>query len=241
MAKDSTGTILLLGGAALAFYGYTQGWFNQLLTQMGLPLPSGGGSTGSGLVMPTAAQFATLQAAGMTAAQVASIQAGGGMQASALTALLTQAAAIIAGQQSAVPPGSPAQQVTPPPSGPAPVPALGTPVTSASQALAQVAANDAFILPDPVTAAALQGALPGGYNWIQTSDKGIVFLRPDVYAAASKLLTNRIQRAAGASPASQQAASQISLGDIQTMMSTQGLSGWNDFRRHMYTRTGRVA
>jgi hypothetical protein len=120
------------------------------------------------------------------------------------------------------------------------VPALGTPVTSAAQALAQVAANDAFILPDPVTAAALQSALPGGYNWIQTSDKGIIFLRPDVYAAASTLLTNRIQRAAGASPASQQAASQISLADIQTMMSTQGLSGFDDFRRHMFMRTGRA-
>ena len=27
MAKDSTGLILLAGGAAVAYYGYTQGWF----------------------------------------------------------------------------------------------------------------------------------------------------------------------------------------------------------------------
>lgn len=134
-------------------------------------------------------------------------------------------------------PPVPATSGTPAPSGPPP---LGTPVTSAAAALQQVGANDAYILPDPATFAALQTALPGGYNWINTSDKGGVLLRPDVYAAVNTFIQARVQRATGGSPQSITNASTPSLADIQGVMTQNGLTGLGDFRRHMFTRTGRA-
>jgi len=123
-----------------------------------------------------------------------------------------------------------------------PVPPLGTTVTNAADALRQVAANDAYVIPDAATFVSFQGALPGGYNTVTTTDKGQILLRPDVYAAVSGVLSNRVKRAAsaGASATSIQNAGQTTLAEIQTMMSTQGLSGWNDFQRHIAVRTGRV-
>lgn len=191
MAKDSTGTFLLIGAAGLAYYGYTQGWFSSLF----------GTSTAGSTTL--------------TAAQLAAIQAAAG---------------------SLNPP--PTASATPPPE----VPALGTTVTNANQALQQVAANDAYILPDAGTFATLQTALPAGYNVAQTTDKGGILLRSDVYNALQTLIGNRVSKAsaAGASLNSLQNASNVTLNDIQTMMSTQGLSGLGDYRRHLYSRTGRA-
>lgn len=45
MAKDSSGIILLVAGGAVAWYGYTQGWFTSLL---GTTSSSSGGSTSGG-------------------------------------------------------------------------------------------------------------------------------------------------------------------------------------------------
>lgn len=122
-------------------------------------------------------------------------------------------------------------------------PPLGTTVTTANDALAQVAANDAYIIPDAPTAALLRSATPAGYSWITTTDKGPILLRADVYAPVQTNLTNTINRAtaAGAALTSIQAAGQITLAGIQQIMSTAGLSGLGDFKRHMFTRTGRVA
>jgi hypothetical protein len=174
MAKDS-GTILLLGGAAaLAYFGYTNGWFSSLF--------------------PATA---------------------------------------------AAPPPPPPPSGPPPP---APIPALGTTVTNANDALAQVAANDAFILPDAATFTTLQSALPSGYQVIQTTDHGGVLLRPDVYAAVQKLITNRVTRATsqGASTASIQAAGNITLGEIQSTMTSAGLTGLGDYRWYLGMRGYRV-
>lgn len=175
MAKGSSNTILLLGAAGVAVYGYTQGWFNTILASF-----------------------------------------GGAAAAPAIAA-------------------KPAAAVTP-------VPPLGTTVTNAADALRQVAANDAYVLPDAATFVSFQGALPGGYNTVTTTDKGQILLRPDVYAAVSGVLSNRVKRAAdaGASATSIQNAGQTTLAEIQTMMSTQGLSGLGGLQRHMLTRTGRA-
>jgi len=123
-----------------------------------------------------------------------------------------------------------------------PVPALGTTVTNANDVLRQVAANDAYILPDAATFAEFQGALPGGYQTVTTSDKGQILLRPDVYAAVQTLIANNVSRAsaAGASAQSIQNASQVSLANIQQTMSTAGLSGLGDYQRHVFSRTGRI-
>lgn len=121
-------------------------------------------------------------------------------------------------------------------------PPLGTTVTTANDALTQVAANDPYIIPDAPTAAVLQAATPSGYSWITTTDRGPILLRSDVYGAVQTNLTNTINRAiaAGAALTSVQAAGQTTLPQIQTAMSTNGLSGLGDFRRHMFSRTGRA-
>lgn len=138
---------------------------------------------------------------------------------------------------------TPAPGPNPTPSGPPPVPPLGTTVTNANDALRQAAANDAYIIPDAATFSVLQSAPPSGYGWITTTDKGGILLRPDVLAAVQTAITNRVNRATsqGAAASSIQAAGQVTLADIQSMMSNVGLSGFGDFRRHMFTRTGRVA
>lgn len=179
MAKGSSNTILLLGAAGVAVYGYMQGWFDSILSSFGVS---------------------------------------------------AAAAPVIAANKPAAAP-----VVTP-------VPPLNTTVTNAADALRQVAANDAYVLPDAATFVSFQGALPGGYNTVTTTDKGQILLRPDVYAAVSGVLSNRVKRAAdaGASATSIQNAGQTTLAEIQTMMSTQGLSGLGDFQRHMGMRTGRV-
>lgn len=56
MAKDSMTPILLLGGAGLAYWGYTQGWFSSLFGASAAPASSGAPSTApaGGTVGPTA-------------------------------------------------------------------------------------------------------------------------------------------------------------------------------------------
>lgn len=175
MAKDSTGTILLLGGAGLAAYGWYAGWFANFLPA--------------------------------TAASPAKTPAAGGGSSSA----------------------------------PPPVPPLGTTVTTAADALAQVAAKDPYILPTAPVYAQLIAALPAGYQVMTTTDAGGVLLRQDVYAAVSTDVANRISRAmsSGASGASVQAAGLLTTEQIKQVMSNQGLSGLGDYRRHLAARTGR--
>lgn len=67
MAKDSTGIILALGGAGLAYYGYTQGWFASLgfgtpaqVSAAGAAFVGGAGATPA---MAAAQQQAAAQAA----------------------------------------------------------------------------------------------------------------------------------------------------------------------------------
>lgn len=177
MAKDSSGTIILLGAAAVGVYGYLNGWFTGLF-----------GTTAAAVAAPV-----------------------------------------------------PTPVVVPTATAPTPVPPLGTTVTNVSDALRQVAANDAYILPDAATFATLQTALPGGYNWIMTTDKGGILLRPDVYAAVQTSISGLLARAtaAGAATSSLQAAGQVSLAQIQSIMASGGLSGFGDFQRHMASRTGR--
>ena len=141
--------------------------------------------------------------------------------------------------------GAPAAAAPPPPTGggttaPAAttVPPLGTTVTTAAQVLQQAAANDPYIIPDAPTFAMVQTALPNGYNWVNTSDKGGVLLRPDVYSAVNAFIQARVARATGGSPQSITNASTPSLADIQGAMTNSGLSGLGDFMRHMSTRTG---
>jgi hypothetical protein len=175
MAKDSTGTILLLGGVGALAYGYYAGWF----AQFGLgPIAS----------------------------------------------------------PAAVPASTPAASTVP-----APVPALGTVVHTTADALAQIKANDAFILPDAATFAALSGAT--SYQPITTTDNGQILLRPDVNSAVQSVISGRVARASteGAATQSIQNAGQVTLAQIQQMMTNSGLSGLGDFARHMFTRTGRYA
>jgi len=64
MAKDSTGTILLVGVAGVGVYGYFAGWFNSILAQFGIAAP---GATPATTSLPTQtvtpAQLAALQMA----------------------------------------------------------------------------------------------------------------------------------------------------------------------------------
>lgn len=181
MAKDSTGTILLLGAVGVAVYGYTQGWFSQLFGVTAIP-----GTT-------------TLDAS-----QTAAIKA--------------QLAALAAQGTNPPPTASPT---------PAAVPALGTTVTSAGQVAAQVAAKDPYILPDATTWGAYSVTPPAGYSNFNLSDKGNVLLRQDVASLAN------LQVGATGNP--------IALTDLQGLMTTKGLSGGlGDYRRHLYSRTGRA-
>ena len=191
MAKDSTGTILLLGAAGLAFYGYTQGWFNALLVSLGMPIPAGTINPNGPTIIDT------VTGKTLTPAQQAA---------------LTAAAAAQTGSAA-----------TPAPT----VPALGTTVTSAAQVAAQVGANDPYILPDATTYGAYSVSPPMGYASFNLTDKGNVLLRQDVANAAN------LQVGTTSNP--------ISLTDLQALMSTKGLSGGlGDYRRHLYSRTGRA-
>lgn len=164
MAKE-TGTILLLGGAAVAIYGYFQGWFSGLTTK----------------TAPSPAPPPTTTAPGTT--------------------------------------GGPANTVPP----------MGTVVVSVPQALAQVAAKDAYVMPNMDVYVALQTQIPAnsGYNFYVDSNGVPLLLRDDVY--------NALQ----ASPAG--AAGTVSLADIKKVMVTQGLSGCTryglgDYQRYLTTR-----
>lgn len=199
MAKDSTGILLLLGGAGVAYWGYTQGWF---------------------------ASF------GLTPAGTAAAPATNPTPNATITA--AQAAAVLAAAQAAAAAASAS----------APPPALGTTVTSATDVLKQIGAQDPFVIPDAATAAAI-GAPPSNYGAVTTTDKGVVFLRPDVYSAVQNLISGRLAKIAAANAAgtpvaatSIQNATNVTLADIQSTMSLQGLSGlgaW-ELNRHLATR-----
>ncbi len=121
-------------------------------------------------------------------------------------------------------------------------PRLGTVVTNLTDALAQIAAGDAYVIPNAATFASIQAAgFPSGYNVITTTDSGPVLLRPDVYSFVSTTITNNVTNAtkAGAAAASIQTAGQTTMAGIKQMMTLGGLSGFGQFRQYMATRTGR--
>lgn len=114
------------------------------------------------------------------------------------------------------------------PTGPT-VPPLGTKIVSLPQAVAQMKAKDAYILPSLDLYVLLQTQIPekSGYQFYVDADGVPLLLRQDVYDAV-------LATAAGA-------AGSVALATIKQMMVTAGLSGGlGDFRRHMYTRTGRA-
>ena len=221
MAKDSSGTIILLGGLGVAAYGYFAGWFNSILTQFGLPLPSGtAAATIPTTTTVTAAQLAALQAA--AAAQGAASNVGAPVGPAAIS----------------------------PTAGLAPLPALGTVLTTSAQLAGQVAAKDAYILPGP----ALISQAPAGYTLATDAaaaevggGSGGFYLRNDV-AAALLGVQNLLATAAGQPPLSLATLYTVpisNLAQLQTIMTAQGLSGhtrygMGDFARHMYSRTGRI-
>lgn len=107
---------------------------------------------------------------------------------------------------------------------PTPPPPLGTVVTNGNDVTAQATAGYAYILP----AAGLNTSTPpNGYSVMNTIDYGPVFLRNNVYGAASTVINARVQRAIdqGAAETSIQNAGRESLQDIQTVMSSNGLTG----------------
>ena len=134
----------------------------------------------------------------------------------------------------AAPAGSVPADYVPPP--------LGTVVTNVTDALAQIAAKDAYVIPNAATFASIQAAgFPSGYNVITTTDSGPVLLRPDVYSFVSTSIANNVTRATsqGAAAASIQAAGQITLAGIQQMMTLGGLSGLGQYAHYLQTRMGR--
>jgi len=216
MAKDSGGMLLLLGAAGVGVYGYMNGWF----AQWGL------GPAATPLVGAPAGTIP------VSAAQAAALGLPVG------TSFITQAQwAALSSGSAAAGSGLPANAGT----ATTAVPSMGTTVTNATDALAQVAARDAYILPDPATFATLSASLPANYGTVITTDKGGVLLRPDVYAAVEALITNRLTRAAagGAAASSLQAAGQTTLSEIQQTMSSSGLTGFGDYRRYVFSRSGR--
>lgn len=111
---------------------------------------------------------------------------------------------------------------------PAPTaPPLDTTIVSLPQALAQIAAKDLYIKPNLDLYVLLQTAVPpnSGYNFYVDPNGLPLLLRNDVMTAVQ------------ASPAG----ATLTLDDIKKLITTAGLSGLGDFRRHMWTRTGRVA
>jgi hypothetical protein len=108
---------------------------------------------------------------------------------------------------------------------PAAVPPLGTTVSSAAQVGAQAAAKDPFILPDGPTFQATVATPPSGYTPFSLTDKGNVFLRSDVYAAANAAVN------ANSAP--------LSLSALQSLMTTGGMSGLGQYAHYLGTRYGK--
>ena len=206
----------LLAGA-IAFYGYTQGWFSGLLPRAS----SGGGgnapgpAVSSGSVKPPVAPV------------VPPVVASPPLPPPKPVTPMNTAAAPAPGLAPVVPSKFP--------------PSFGNMVTNVSDAYGQAAAGDQYILLDGPTQQDIQRVgFPSGYLGIVTRDKSLMLVRPDVYSAIEAALNTRVQNAikAGTSPNNVGA---FSLSEIQSIISQNGLSGLGDFRRHMYVRTGRVA
>lgn len=113
-------------------------------------------------------------------------------------------------------------------------PPLGTVVQTAADTSAQITANYPYIIPSPTMINTL-GALAAqaGYSAFSTSDMGTVYVRKDIAAAVNTDINNRVQRAtqAGAASTSIANASNETFGQIQQLMTTQGLSGLGFARR----------
>lgn len=113
----------------------------------------------------------------------------------------------------------------PPPQAPTP-PALGT-IVNQSGVLLQAAAKDPFIMPDAATFGLYAVTPLDGYSAFSLTDVPNILLRQDVYSAANAKV--------GAS------GNAISLQQLKDLMKTGGMSGMGDYRRHVFTRTGRYA
>lgn len=241
----ATETILLVGGLAVAVYGYTQGWFNSLLTQLGIPLPALN-ATAPSLTALSAVQLAQLAAQQQAPAAtvcptgwtvngancqlssalngpLANIPVGQLVSPSQAAAYNLQSVAFAAQAAASAP-----QAI----SGSGGVPALGSTVSTPADVSAQLAAHDAYIIPSQSMIPTLGAvAAAGGYSNVTTSDAGTIYLRPDIATAAAAALPSTVP---------------WQLSQIKTIMSNTGLSGhtrygMGDFRRHMASRTGRVA
>lgn len=105
-------------------------------------------------------------------------------------------------------------------------PPLGTVVSDANGIAAQAAAGYAYILPAQ-SLTNIMSLTPNGYSNINTTDYGSVFVRNNVFSAVNADLQNRMQRAinSGASATSVQNSSNLTLAQIVTSMSTNGLTG----------------
>jgi hypothetical protein len=146
-----------------------------------------------------------------------------------------------------------------PPAATAAAGAVGTPVSSAAQLSAQIAAQDPYILPGP----SLISSPPAGYSLAMDSNvteaggaagtqQGQFYIRNDVATALIAALNalgtqeNILAQAQG-QPASFVPVTLATLynypvsnlAQLQTIMSSAGLTGLGDFKRHMATRTGR--
>lgn len=115
-------------------------------------------------------------------------------------------------------PPAPLQPPTPP--------APGT-IVGQGGVLLQAAAKDPFILPDAATFAMYTVTPLAGYSAFSLTDAPNILLRQDVFDAANA------QVGASGNP--------LSLQNLKDLMKGKGLSGLGDFRRHVFTRTGRVA
>lgn len=214
MAKDATG-ILLIGGLGVLVYGYMNHWFDSLLGVSSTAAAPAGGGSSQGL---TAAQLAAQQqAASAAAAQLAAQQQAAAAAAALAAAQARAAAAAAAGNPPPAPPTPPGTTT----------PAPGATITTLPQALAQIAAHDAYIIPSLDLYVLLQTAIPpnSGYNFYVDSNGVPLLLRDDLNALVPAV------------PAGQ--AGTMALADIKSLATTAGLSGLGDFARHMHTRTGR--
>lgn len=218
MAKDNS-TLILVGALGVGgYFAYTQGMLDPILVKLGFqphgtPTPSGGTTGGTSTGGSSGSSSGTSTGGASTGA-------------------------------TAVPP-------------------VGAVVNAAGIA-AQVAAKDPYIIPSPTAV----GQSPSGYVMIHVQDKtavpaGVIYLRADLVQKnldianndiaalnlASKLLYDSQVAQNAISPFTNPPPSPfipitpvttdtISLKDLKSI---SGLSGLGDYRRHVFTRTGRVA
>jgi hypothetical protein len=231
MAKDETGTILLLGAVGVGIWGWLNGWFAQFgLNPPGAVAPANLVSqpaTPSTLPPNVLQTVAVACPAGWTPVTGGNCslntQLQGSLSVLPIGQVVSPAQAAAYNAQSAAFAASAAASSAAAATTAA-VP-LGSTVTTSAQVAAQVAAGDAYILADPIAynVPMMAPAISAGYSLFPGStDSSIIYLRPNVAAAV-----------AAASPAP------TTLAQIQAVMSTSGLSGLGDYQRYIYTRTGK--